>query len=144
MALTTACGSTENAREAAEFYVASFPESSLSGTGCPVADTSNEQGSEVFVDFTIFGVPFMALNGGPMFKFNESISFQIPCADQAEIDHYWALLTDEVEKPANALAEGQVWCLLQGRVARDGKVPWRTRLETARGQHGSDARNEQD
>jgi len=36
-------------------------------------------------------MPFIALNGGPMFKFNEAISFAIPCADQAKIDHYWDL-----------------------------------------------------
>jgi predicted 3-demethylubiquinone-9 3-methyltransferase (glyoxalase superfamily) len=46
------------------------------------------------VDFVVNGSKFVALNGGPEFRFNESISFQVPCADQAEIDHYWTALTE--------------------------------------------------
>jgi predicted 3-demethylubiquinone-9 3-methyltransferase (glyoxalase superfamily) len=41
------------------------------------------------------GSRFVALNGGPEFTFNESISFQVPCQDQAEVDHYWNALTDD-------------------------------------------------
>jgi predicted 3-demethylubiquinone-9 3-methyltransferase (glyoxalase superfamily) len=41
----------------------------------------------------MFGRPFIGLNGGPQFPHSEAISFQIPCADQAEIDKYWAILT---------------------------------------------------
>jgi len=94
MALTTCLWFDGNAREAAEFYVSIFPESSISGNWIAPSDTpSNEQGAEVVVDFTIFGQPFVGLNGGPQFPFSEAISFQIPCADQAEIDRYWDLLT---------------------------------------------------
>ncbi len=145
MALTTCLWFDGNAREAAEFYVASFPESSLSGNWvAPSPTPSNEQGSEVFVDFTIFGVPFMALNGGPMFKFNESISFQIPCADQAEIDHYWALLTDEGGEAGQCgwLKDkfGVSW---QVGSPEMGKYLGGPDSNGARG-HRSDARNEQD
>lgn len=45
------------------------------------------------MNFTIFGQPFIGLNGGPQFPHSEAISFQIPCANQAEIDHYWDVLT---------------------------------------------------
>jgi len=94
MALTTCLWFDGNAREAAEFYVSIFPDSSISGNWVAPADTpSNEQGTEVVVDFTIFGQPFVGLNGGPQFPFSEAISFQIPCADQAEIDRFWDLLT---------------------------------------------------
>jgi predicted 3-demethylubiquinone-9 3-methyltransferase (glyoxalase superfamily) len=94
MALTTCLWFDGNAREAAEFYVSIFPESSISGNWIAPSDTpSNEQGAEVVVDFTIFGQPFVGLNGGPQFPFSEAISFQIPCADQAEIDRFWSLLT---------------------------------------------------
>jgi predicted 3-demethylubiquinone-9 3-methyltransferase (glyoxalase superfamily) len=94
MALTTCLWFDGNAREAAEFYVSIFPESSISGNWIAPSDTpSNEQGAEVVVDFTIFGQPFVGLNGGPQFPFSEAISFQIPCADQAEIDRFWNLLT---------------------------------------------------
>lgn len=53
----------------------------------------NKQGEEVFVEFTIFGQPFIGLNGGPQFPHSEAISFQIPCKDQTEIDHFWEILT---------------------------------------------------
>jgi len=45
------------------------------------------------VNFKIFGRPFIALNGGPQFNFSESVSLQIPCNNQDEIDRYWNLLT---------------------------------------------------
>jgi len=95
-ALTTFLWFDGTAREAAEFYVSIFPESSI-GTRwvTPVETPGNELDSEVVVDFTIFGAPFAALNGGPQFHFSEAISFQIPCADQDEIDHYWTLLTSD-------------------------------------------------
>jgi predicted 3-demethylubiquinone-9 3-methyltransferase (glyoxalase superfamily) len=74
--------------------VATFPQSSIGNNWIAPAETpSNEQGSEVVVDFTLFGAPFIGLNGGPQFRFNEAISFQIPCADQQEINHYWDVLT---------------------------------------------------
>jgi len=96
MTLTTCLWFDGNAREAAEFYVANFPDSSLGQNWITPTETpSNESGSEVVVDFTIFGMPFMSLNGGPMFTFNEAISFRIPCSNQEEIDHYWDLLIDD-------------------------------------------------
>ena len=94
MELTTCLWFDGNGREAAQFYVSVFPNSSIGNNWiAPAGTPSNEQGSEVVVDFTIFGRPFIALNGGPYFTFNEAISFQIPCEDQAEIDHYWDVLT---------------------------------------------------
>jgi predicted 3-demethylubiquinone-9 3-methyltransferase (glyoxalase superfamily) len=96
MTLTTCLWFDGNAREAAQFYVEHFPDSSIEGQWVTPTDTpGNEQGSEVVVNFTIFDMPFMGLNGGPMFHFNEAISFQIPCADQSEIDHFWDLLTSD-------------------------------------------------
>jgi len=50
------------------------------------------------INFKINGKPFTALNGGPLFKFNESISFQVFCKDQQEIDYYWDKLTAEGEE----------------------------------------------
>lgn len=79
-----------NAREAANYYVDTFPDSSIGNNWITPVDTpGNAQGEEVVVDFVMFGQNFIALNGGPYFTFNEAVSFQVPCKDQAEIDHYW-------------------------------------------------------
>ena len=96
MKLTTCLWFDGRAREAANFYTSIFPDSSLGNNWIAPADTpGNAQGDEVVVDFVIFGQPFIGLNGGPQFPHSEAISFQIPCKDQAEIDHYWeALLAD--------------------------------------------------
>ena len=81
------------AREAATFYTSIFPESALEDNWIAPTDTpGNKQGEEIVVNFQIFGRPFIALNGGPQFPHSEAISFQIPCANQSEIDMYWELL----------------------------------------------------
>ncbi|MFI6357482.1 VOC family protein [Streptomyces sp. NPDC050743] len=82
------------AEEAAEFYVSVFKNSSLGRVSRYTDSAPGETGSVLTVEFTANGQKFVALNGGPQFKFNEAISFQILCADQAEIDHYWAKLTE--------------------------------------------------
>ena len=81
------------AREAATFYTSIFPESALDDNWIAPTDTpGNKQGEEIVVNFQIFGRPFIALNGGPQFPHSEALSFQIPCANQSEIDMYWELL----------------------------------------------------
>jgi len=96
MDLITCLWFNGNAREAATFYTAHFPNSELSTNWLAPSDTpGNQQGEEVVVNFKIFGRPFIGLNGGPQFPHSEAVSFQIPCADQAEIDHYWYLLTSD-------------------------------------------------
>jgi predicted 3-demethylubiquinone-9 3-methyltransferase (glyoxalase superfamily) len=83
-----------NARAAADFYCTIFPTSKI------ISD------SGMVVNFELNGEFFMGLNGGPNFKFNESISFVIPCKDQAEIDHYWYKLI------ADGGEEGRCgWCV---------------------------------
>jgi predicted 3-demethylubiquinone-9 3-methyltransferase (glyoxalase superfamily) len=49
----------------------------------------------MIVDFVLNGSNFLALNGGPNFRFNESISFQVPCKDQTDVDRYWSALTED-------------------------------------------------
>mgnify|MGYP003347778540 CR=1 FL=1 len=81
------------AREAANFYTSIFPDSHLDDNWIAPTDTpGNKQGEEIVVNFQIFGRQFIGLNGGPMFPHTEAISFQIPCADQNEINKYWDLL----------------------------------------------------
>jgi predicted 3-demethylubiquinone-9 3-methyltransferase (glyoxalase superfamily) len=83
-----------NAEEAANFYASVFPDSRVNNVARAVADAPGlSKGDVITVDWTMLGQPFTGINGGPDFKFNESISFAIDCADQAEVDHYWDALT---------------------------------------------------
>jgi predicted 3-demethylubiquinone-9 3-methyltransferase (glyoxalase superfamily) len=94
MNLITCLWFNGNAREAANFYASIFPDSSVQDNWIAPTDTpGNRQGDEIVVNFKIFGRDFIGLNGGPQFPHTEAISFQIPCANQGEIDKYWSLLT---------------------------------------------------
>ena len=82
-----------NAEEAARFYTSLIPNSRIDGVNRSPADTpSGPKGSVLTVDFTLGGNSYVALNGGPEFKFSEAISLSIDCADQAEVDRYWNAL----------------------------------------------------
>jgi predicted 3-demethylubiquinone-9 3-methyltransferase (glyoxalase superfamily) len=78
------------ARKAAEFYASVFPDTHV---GKPYEAASDypggKQGDELTVDFTLLGQPFIGLNGGPEFKPNEAVSFQVFTEDQEETDRYW-------------------------------------------------------
>ena len=83
-----------NAEEAAEFYVSLLPDSRIENVQRSPAETpSGPEGSVLLVEFTLGGQRFVALNGGPRFRFNEAISFSIDCADQGEVDRLWAELS---------------------------------------------------
>jgi predicted 3-demethylubiquinone-9 3-methyltransferase (glyoxalase superfamily) len=79
---------------AAEFYTSVFSDSSIGRVSRYSDAGPGEPGSVMVVEFTLHGQKFMALNGGPQFTFNESISFQIPCATQGEVDYYWDRLSE--------------------------------------------------
>jgi predicted 3-demethylubiquinone-9 3-methyltransferase (glyoxalase superfamily) len=77
------------------------------------------KGQTMTVEFMLNGQKFVALNGGPVFKFNEAVSFQIPCADQEEVDRYWETLTDGgEEQPCGWLKDryGLSWQVVPERV----------------------------
>ena len=83
------------AEDAANFYTSVLPNSHVDKVNRAAADTpSGPKGSVLTVDFTLAGQPFIGLNGGPDFKFNEAISFSIDCADQAEVDRLWDALVE--------------------------------------------------
>ncbi len=83
------------ARNAAEFYARTFPDSHVGeGIDSPSDTPSGPAGQEILVDFTLCGQPFAGLNGGPNFKPNESVSFQIITDDQAETDRLWNAVVD--------------------------------------------------
>ena len=78
------------ALEAATFYAGTFPDSAVRAVHRAPADyPSGKEGDVLTVDFTVFGIPCIGLNGGPMFKHSEAFSFQVATDDQAETDRYW-------------------------------------------------------
>jgi len=79
-----------NAEEAAHFYAATFPNSRIDGVHRAPGDyPAGKKGNVLTVEMTILGMPYLLLNGGPAFKFNEAVSFQVATEDQEETDRYW-------------------------------------------------------
>ncbi len=95
-AITPCLWFDSEAEEAARFYVGIFPNSKV--TDILRYSTAGHEvhgqpaGKVLTVAFELDGQPFTALNGGPQFKFNEAVSFQVPCKDQKEVDYYWEKL----------------------------------------------------
>ena len=81
------------AEEAAEHYLAIFPNSKITHVQRFGPDEHGQEGAVMVVAFELDGQPFVGLNGGPQFPFSEAVSFQIDCSDQDEVDHYWDALT---------------------------------------------------
>ncbi|MBX3703594.1 MAG: VOC family protein [Steroidobacteraceae bacterium] len=82
------------ARKAAEFYAATFPDSSVGAAHGAASDyPGGEQGEELTVEFTVLGRSFLGLNGGPNFTPNEAVSFMVLTDDQEETDRYWNAIT---------------------------------------------------
>jgi 2-polyprenyl-6-hydroxyphenyl methylase/3-demethylubiquinone-9 3-methyltransferase len=80
----------KNAEEAATFYAATFPDSRVTAVHKAPGDyPSGKAGDVLTVDFTVLGQPFVGLNGGPAFTFNEAVSFQVFTDTQEETDRYW-------------------------------------------------------
>ena len=82
------------ARKAAEFYAATFPDSRIGAAHEAASDyPGGKQGDELTVEFTVLGHAYLGLNGGPEFKPNEAVSFQVLTDNQAETDRYWNAIT---------------------------------------------------
>jgi predicted 3-demethylubiquinone-9 3-methyltransferase (glyoxalase superfamily) len=80
------------AMEAAELYCSIFPNSKVTDVLHYTEAGPGEPGTVVTVSFELDGQPFVGINGGPAFTFDEAVSFEIRCKDQAEVDHYWDAL----------------------------------------------------
>jgi len=101
-----------NAKEAADYYVSVFPNSSIlniqyypESTADGLADFQQDLAGKVLViEFDLNGLHFTAINAGPEFKFSEAVSFAVSCKDQAEIDYFWEKLSTVPE------AEQCGWC----------------------------------
>jgi 2-polyprenyl-6-hydroxyphenyl methylase/3-demethylubiquinone-9 3-methyltransferase len=94
------------AENAANFYARTFPDSHVDAVHRAPGDyPEGKQGDVLTVEFTVLGMPFLGLNGGPQFKFDEAVSFQVYTSDQAETDRLWNAIVD------NGGAESECgWC----------------------------------
>ncbi|MBD0735654.1 VOC family protein [Streptomyces sp. CBMA29] len=125
-------------QEAAEFYVSVFPNSRITDTTYYGEAGPREAGTVLTVEFELDGQPYIAINGGPEFPFTEAVSLLITCEDQAEVDHYWARLTEGggSEGPCGWLKDkyGLSW-----QVVPTGMVAMLNDPDTARGQRAMKA-----
>ena len=92
--ITTFLWFDSQAEEAANFYVSLFKDSRITHV------TLGPTGAAFVVEFELAGIQYIALNGGPMFKFTEAISLSVDCADQAEVDELWEKLTSNGGSPS--------------------------------------------
>jgi predicted 3-demethylubiquinone-9 3-methyltransferase (glyoxalase superfamily) len=91
--LSTMLWFDSEAEEAANFYISIFKDSKINNISRYPEGGPAPAGKVMVVSFSLEGRNFLALNGGPVFKFNEAISIVIHCKDQQEIDYYWEKLT---------------------------------------------------
>lgn len=94
------------AKKAAEFYAATFPDSHVDQVNAaPVDFPGGSEGDELTVEFTVLGRRFIGLNGGPAFTPNQAVSFMVLTEDQAETDRYWEAIVGN-----NGEANDCGWC----------------------------------
>jgi predicted 3-demethylubiquinone-9 3-methyltransferase (glyoxalase superfamily) len=84
--------------DAAKLYTSVFPNSRIVEIARYGSAGPRPEGTVMTVSFELDGAPFLALNGGPEYTFSEAVSFQVDCADQAEVDHYWETLSEGGEE----------------------------------------------
>jgi predicted 3-demethylubiquinone-9 3-methyltransferase (glyoxalase superfamily) len=96
--ITTCLWFDTQGEEAAEFYCSVIPNSRVTGVQRYGEAGPGAPGSVMTVEFELDGRPYVALNGGPHFTFNEAVSFQVACADQDEVDRYWSTLSEGGEE----------------------------------------------
>jgi len=107
------------AEEAATYYASIFLNSRVGKIARYGSAGPGPEGSVTTVNFELEGTEFVGLNGGPDFAFNEAVSFQIGCADQAEVDYYWDALTEGgAEGPCGWLKDkfGLSWQVVPDRL----------------------------
>lgn len=115
----------KEAKEAATFYCSVFPDSKITHVST-ISGVPSPSGDCEIVSFELSGQPFMAISAGPVFKFNEAISFVIPCETQEEIDFYWEKLSaDATAEQCGWLKDKfglswQVWPRAMGEMAEKG------------------------
>jgi predicted 3-demethylubiquinone-9 3-methyltransferase (glyoxalase superfamily) len=117
----------QNAEEAVDFYLTVFKNSRRLSEMRNTGDAPGPKGGVLVVSFELDGQRFTALNGGPMFKFNESISFVVRCDSQDEVDYYWRKLTADggSESQCGWLKDkfGLSWQIVPARLQQLLKTP---------------------
>lgn len=91
--ITTFLTYDRQAEEAARFYTSIFPHSKIKRVTKYLDGTPMPAGTDMTVEFTLDGEEYVALNGGPSFKFTEAVSLYVDCKNQEEIDRYWEALS---------------------------------------------------
>jgi predicted 3-demethylubiquinone-9 3-methyltransferase (glyoxalase superfamily) len=97
-AFTTCLWFDTEGEEAAGYYTGIFKDSTIGRVARYTEAGPGPAGTVMAVEFELNGQKFAALNGGPQFTFTPAISFQIMCADQAEVDYYWNRLAEAARK----------------------------------------------
>ncbi len=117
----------QNAEEAVDFYLTVFKNSRRLSEMRNTSDAPGPKGGVLVASFELDGQRFTALNGGPMFKFNESISFVVRCDSQDEVDYYWRKLTADggSESQCGWLKDkfGLSWQIVPARLQQLLKTP---------------------
>ena len=94
----------KDAQDAARFYAATFPNSEVTAVHKAPGDyPGGKKGDELTVEFTVFGIPCLGLNGGPAFPHSEAFSFQIATYTQEETDRYWTQSSAMAARKARAV-----------------------------------------
>jgi len=123
------------AEAAANFYTGVFKNSKIKSVTHYGEAGPMPAGTVMVVTFELDGVEFIALNGGPIYKFSEAVSLSIGCRTQAEVDHYWDALNEGRRGRSMRLAQGQVRPVMAGGAAR---------IHRADGEFGCQARQADD
>ena len=118
--------------DAARFYTSVFPNSRIVEVARYGEAGPRAEGTVMVVSFELDGQAFTALNGGPEFTFSEAVSFQVECADQAEVDRYWETLSEGGEQgPCGWLKDrfGLSWQIVPTRLYELLRDPDRERAQ---------------
>jgi predicted 3-demethylubiquinone-9 3-methyltransferase (glyoxalase superfamily) len=107
--------------EAAKFYTSVFPNSKITNVSRYGSDGPRPEGTAMTVAFELEGQAFVALNGGPQFKFTEAVSFLVNCETQEQVDAYWSKLSEGGEEgPCGWLKDkfGLSWQIIPAALPR--------------------------
>ena len=133
----------DKAEEAMNFYVSIFKNSKVGSVTRYGEAGPGPKGTVMTATFELDGQGFIALNGGPHFKFTEAISFSVDCKTQEEVDELWEKLSARRTKITMRLAQRQIWFVMANRSNCLGRVARKQGCQEIKEGHGGDAQNGQ-